>query len=80
MAGARPYLGPRDSCGLGDMMIDGVVPLGYGRAGLSRLTIGAMAAGTLRGAGHGGMATVHRLREDDRFHPHLPHRPAGTGA
>src|SRR5258708_27064234 len=27
-AGARPYLGPRDSCGLGDMMIDGVVPPG----------------------------------------------------
>ena len=22
-AGARPYLGPRDCCGLGDMMIDG---------------------------------------------------------
>jgi hypothetical protein len=33
-AGAQPYLGPRDRCGLGDMMIDGVVTLECGRAGL----------------------------------------------
>ena len=31
-------------------------------------------------AGHGGMVTVHRMYEGRRFHPHLPHRPAGTGA
>lgn len=27
-AGAQPYLGARDGCGPGHMMIDGVVPLG----------------------------------------------------
>ena len=44
--------------GPGDMMIDGVVPLGCGRAGLSRPSSPCcdteVAAGSLRGAGHGG--------------------------
>jgi hypothetical protein len=82
VAGAQPYLGPRDSCGLGDMMIDGVVPLVvWPRRSLKAVRSGdaGVAAGFVRGAGHGGMATVHRLCEGRRFHPHRPHRPAGRG-
>ena len=54
------------------MMIDGVVPLGCGRASLYRPSIGVvrmMAAGGRKGVGHGGMATVHRLPEGRRFPP-----------
>ena len=69
--------------GPGDMMIDGVVPLGCGRAGLSRLSapdgLRAWRAGMFRGVGDGGMATVHRRCEGRRFHPHRPHRRAGRG-
>jgi hypothetical protein len=55
--------------GSGDMMIDGVVPLGCGRVSLYRPSIGVvrmMAAGGREGVGHRGMATVHRLREGRR--------------
>jgi hypothetical protein len=82
-AGARPYLGPRDSCGLGDMMIDGVVPLGCGRASLSRPSIpgnAGMAAGQLRGAGQRGWPRCIGGVRAAACHPHQRHRPAGRGA
>jgi hypothetical protein len=69
--------------GLGDMMIDGVVPPGCGRAGLSRLSArGDPLGGSKRNGGRRPrrMATVHRLLKGRRFHPHRRHGPAGTGA
>ena len=70
--------------GSGDMMIDGVVPLGgCGRAGLSRLSASGVNPGRAASRNPAGrrpreMATVHRLREGRRFHPHQPHQ-SGTG-
>jgi hypothetical protein len=55
VAGAQPYLGPRDGCGLGDMMIDGGGPAGCGRAGLLRPSIPA--APVWRQASQGASAT-----------------------
>ncbi len=83
-AGAQPYLGPRDFHGLGDMMIDGVIPLGV----WPRRSFGAVRARAVPGAASRrnagrrprGMATVHRLCEGCRVHPHRCHRPARTGA
>jgi hypothetical protein len=69
--------------GPGDMMIDGVVPLGVWPRRSFEAVQSVPWHGKWRqepyGASATGMATVHRLREGRRVHPHQRHQP-GRGA
>ena len=71
--------------GSGDMMIDGVVPLGGVAAPVFRgcprpgVNPGRAASRNPGGRRPRGLATVHRLHEGRRLHPHQPHQ-SGTGA
>jgi hypothetical protein len=53
VAGAQPYLGPRDRRGLGDMMMDGVACQVWPRQSFRAVRSGGVAAGLVWGVGHG---------------------------
>ena len=71
VAGARPYLGARDGRGLGDKMIDGVVPLVVRpRRSLKAVRPGGGGGRIRMGRRPAGLATVHRRDVGCRCHPH----------